>query len=172
MGESLSDSDKLGSRGGWTDGAGGEGVLWGVDWTDASIYSPQGISSAEHSACVYPETRKARETPSGRALCSGPGAPVRVLTRNPEDARFPPQVEVVPGDLTRPETLDACLESISTVFLVWVAPPAAVAPAIEQITRRARRIVFLSAPLKTAHPLFQQPNPARTLAYWTGVNCS
>ena len=92
------------------------------------------------------------------------GTPVRVLTRNPEDARFPPRVEVVPGDLTRPETLDACLESISTVFLVWVAPPAAVAPAIEQIIRHARRIVFLSAPLKTAHPLFQQPNPARTLA--------
>jgi uncharacterized protein YbjT (DUF2867 family) len=88
---------------------------------------------------------------------------VRVLTRNPEDARFPPQVEVVRGDLTRPETLDVCLESISGVFLVWVAPPSAVGPAIEQITRHAQRIVFLSAPLKTAHPLFQQPNSARTL---------
>ena len=31
LGESLSDSDKLGSRGGWTDGAGGEGEFWGVD---------------------------------------------------------------------------------------------------------------------------------------------
>ena len=29
---------------------------------------------------------------------------------------------------------------------------------------RVRRIVFLSAPLKTAHPLFQQPNPSRTRA--------
>src|SRR6516164_1457960 len=47
----------------------------GVDGTDASVYSPQGISSAEHSASVYPETRKARETPTGRALCRGPGAP-------------------------------------------------------------------------------------------------
>ncbi len=87
----------------------------------------------------------------------------RVLTRNPEGARLPPQVEVVRGDLTLPETLDACLEGIDTVFLVWVAPPAAVAPAFERIARHARRIVFLSAPLKTAHPLFQRPNPAREL---------
>jgi len=92
------------------------------------------------------------------------GTAVRVLTRNPEAARFPPQVEVACGDLTRAETLDACLEGINAVFLVWVAAPAAIAPAIEQITRQARRIVFLSAPLKTAHPLFQHPNPARTLA--------
>ena len=31
LGESLSDSNKLGSRSGWTDGAGGEGELWGMD---------------------------------------------------------------------------------------------------------------------------------------------
>jgi uncharacterized protein YbjT (DUF2867 family) len=35
------------------------------------------------------------------------GAKVRALVRNPEAARFPPQVEVVRGDLTLPETLDA-----------------------------------------------------------------
>jgi len=88
---------------------------------------------------------------------------IRVLTRNPEAARLPRQVEVVSGDLTLPETLNACMEGIDAVFLVWVAPPATVAPALERITRRARRIVFLSAPLKTAHPLFQQPNPGRNL---------
>jgi uncharacterized protein YbjT (DUF2867 family) len=32
---------------------------------------------------------------------------------------------------------------------------------LERITKHARRIVFLSAPIKTAHPLFQQPNPGR-----------
>jgi len=47
---------------------------------------------------------------------------------------------------------------------VWVAPAEAVAPALERIAKRARRIVFLSAPLKTAHPLFRQPNPSRTRA--------
>src|SRR5262245_32483130 len=41
LGESSSDSDELGSGSGWTDGAGGEGELWGVDRSHASIYSPQ-----------------------------------------------------------------------------------------------------------------------------------
>jgi len=91
------------------------------------------------------------------------GAQVRALVRNPGAAQLPPQVEMVRGDLTLPDTLDACLEGIDTVFLVWTAPAAAVAPALERITKHARRIVYLSAPLKTAHPLFQQPNPLRAM---------
>jgi len=94
---------------------------------------------------------------------SAAGVQVRAMARNPDAAQLPPQVEVVRGDLTVPETLDGCLDGIDTVFLVWVAPPATVAPALERIAKHARRIVFLSAPLKTAHPLFQQPNPARAL---------
>ena len=91
------------------------------------------------------------------------GAQVRALVRNPRAASLPPQVEVVRGDLILPDTLDGCLEGIDTVFLVWTAPPVAVAPALERITKHARRIVLLSAPIKTAHPLFQQPNPGKTL---------
>jgi uncharacterized protein YbjT (DUF2867 family) len=34
---------------------------------------------------------------------------------------------------------------------------------LERIAKHARRIVFLSAPLKTPHPLFQQPNPSRAI---------
>ncbi len=71
----LSISDRLGPRGRWTDRAGGEGKLRGMDRSHASIGPPPGISSAEYSASVYPETREAGETPVGRALCSGPGAP-------------------------------------------------------------------------------------------------
>ena len=77
---------------------------------------------------------------------------------------MPPHTEVVRGDLTVPDTLDACLAGIDTVFLVWVAPRAAVAPALERIFKRARRIVFLSAPIKTPHPLFQTSNPLKELA--------
>ena len=66
-------------------------------------------------------------------------------------------------DLILPEALDSCLEGIDSVFLVWTAPAAVVAPALERITKHARRIVFLSAPLKTAHPLLQQPNPLRAV---------
>ena len=91
------------------------------------------------------------------------GAQVRVMARNPSAAQLPPQVQVVRGDLTFPQTLDACLDGIDTVFLVWTAPPAAVAPALERIFKHARRIVYLSAPLKTPHPLFQQPNLLRTI---------
>jgi uncharacterized protein YbjT (DUF2867 family) len=89
---------------------------------------------------------------------------IRALVRNPDVVHLPAHVEVMYGDLTRPETLDACLNAIDTVFLVWVAAAEAVAPALEQIARRVRRIVFLSAPLKTPHPLFQQPNPSRARA--------
>ena len=98
-----------------------------------------------------------------RRLLAG-GMPVRALVRNPRTAAFPPQVELAVGDLTVPESLDNCLNGIDTVFLVWVAPTEAVAPALERIAKYTRRIVLLSAPLKTPHPLFQQPNPSRTRA--------
>jgi uncharacterized protein YbjT (DUF2867 family) len=88
---------------------------------------------------------------------------VRAMTRNPDAARLPPQVEAARGDLTCPESLDTCLNGIDTVFLVWTAPSAAVVPALERIAKHVRRIVFLSAPLKTQHPFFQQPNASRTL---------
>ena len=91
------------------------------------------------------------------------GAQVRAMARDPDGARLPPQVEVMRGDLTLPATLDRCLDGVDTVFLVWVAPPDAAGPALAAIARRARRIVYLSAPLKTPHPFFQQPNPSRAL---------
>ncbi len=94
------------------------------------------------------------------------GLEIRALVRNPDAAHLPPYVEAVYGDLTRPETLDKCLDRIDTVFLVWVAAADAVAPALERITKRVARIVFLSAPLRTRHPLFQQPNPSRARANW------
>jgi uncharacterized protein YbjT (DUF2867 family) len=92
------------------------------------------------------------------------GLDVFALVRNPHGATLPTHVQVVCGDLTRPETLDRCLEGIDTVFLVWVSPADMAAPALERIAKHARRIIFLSAPLKTAHPLFQQPNPSRARA--------
>ena len=87
------------------------------------------------------------------------GAQVRALTRNPPAIRLPPRVEVVRGDLTLPETLDECLHGIDAVFLMWGAPAATVAPALERVAKHARRIVFLSSPYKTAHPFFQKPQP-------------
>ncbi len=95
---------------------------------------------------------------------SSAGAEFRAMTRDPGAADLPPQVELVGGDLTLPATLDRCLDGVDTVFLVWTAPAEAAEPALERIARHAQRIVLLSAPLKTPHPFFQQPNPSRNLA--------
>jgi uncharacterized protein YbjT (DUF2867 family) len=91
------------------------------------------------------------------------GASVRALTRRPDQAALPAGVEVVAGDFAMPESLDPALEGAAAVFLVWTAAPAA-APAV--ITRlaahpspRPRRVTYLSAPCRTPHPFFQQPNP-------------
>jgi len=92
---------------------------------------------------------------------AGSGAEVRAMSRNSGAAGFPAGVEVKRGDLTDPTSLDPCLEGVDAVFLVWTAPEDTAPAAIERIAKHARRIVFLSAPLKTAHPLFQQKNALR-----------
>src|SRR5881628_1778721 len=84
---------------------------------------------------------------------------VRAMTRNLATAGLPSGVEVVRGDLTDPESLNKCLEGIDTVFLVWTAPAGAFPAALDQIARSARRVVLLTSPHKTPHPLFQQTNP-------------
>ena len=91
------------------------------------------------------------------------GARVRVLSRRAEPAPVPPGVDVVSGDLTRPDTLDPALDGIDAVFLVWTAPPAAVDAALARIAIRGRRVVLLTSPHTSQHPLFQQPNPMRGL---------
>ena len=91
------------------------------------------------------------------------GLPVRALTRRPEEAALPAGVEVVTGDLTVPESLDAALRGVDAVFLVWTVPPATAPAVVERIATYARRVVFLSAPHRTPHPFFQQPNPMAAL---------
>jgi uncharacterized protein YbjT (DUF2867 family) len=86
------------------------------------------------------------------------GVVVRAMSRHPEAASLPAGAEVVTGDLTTPESLDAPLRDVDAVFLIWTAPPATVPEAIRRIAEHARRIVFLSAPHRTPHPFFQQPN--------------
>jgi uncharacterized protein YbjT (DUF2867 family) len=98
------------------------------------------------------------------AQLSDKGVPVRAMTRKPGAARLPGQVELVQGDLTSPESLEPALNGVDKLFLVWTAPPATFPKILERIARRARRIVYLSAPLKTPHPFFQQPNATRVVA--------
>ena len=97
-------------------------------------------------------------------LLVGAGVPVRALTRRSEAAAtLPAHVEVVTGDLTVPESLDAGLEGAGAVFLVWTAPPATVPAVVERLASHVPRVVFLSAPHRTPHPFFQQPNPMAAL---------
>ena len=97
------------------------------------------------------------------AQLQGIGACLRAMYRDPQSAGFPSGMEAVRGDFTLPETLDECLDGVDAVFLVWTASAAAVPSAIERIAKHARRIVLLSSPYQTAHPLFQQPNPLALL---------
>jgi uncharacterized protein YbjT (DUF2867 family) len=87
------------------------------------------------------------------------GVPVRALTRRPAAAGLPAAVEVVSGDLTVPESLDAGLQGVTAVFLVWTAPPTTAPAVVERLATHAQRVVFLSSPHQTPHPFFQQPNP-------------
>ncbi len=92
------------------------------------------------------------------------GVPVRVLTHRSESAAtLPANVEVVIGDLTVPESLDPALQGVGAVFLVWTAPPTTAPAVVERLAANVRRVVFLSAPHRTPHPFFQQPNPMATL---------
>jgi uncharacterized protein YbjT (DUF2867 family) len=103
----------------------------------------------------------------GRAvvdLLTDAGVPVRALVHRSESAAtLPANVEIVTGDLTVPESLDAALHGISTVFLVWTAPPETAATVVDRLSTHIQRVVFLSAPHRTPHPFFQQPNPMAVL---------
>lgn len=89
------------------------------------------------------------------------GCEIRAMSRNPPSATLPADVEVVRGDLSAPDTLDACVNGIDSVLLVWLAPLAAAAPAIQRIAAHCRQIVLLTSPHRTLHPFFQQPNGMR-----------
>jgi uncharacterized protein YbjT (DUF2867 family) len=81
------------------------------------------------------------------------------LARDPASAGLPNGVDVVRGDLSAPDTLDAGLKGVDAVFLLWPALAADLAPAVLNVIRKhARRIVFLSS-LGIRDDLERQPDP-------------
>ncbi|MCM3874728.1 MAG: SDR family NAD(P)-dependent oxidoreductase [Pyrinomonadaceae bacterium] len=72
------------------------------------------------------------------------GARVRALTRNPTAANLPDGVEVVQGDLARPETLPSAFENVERMFLI---PVPATAAEVVELAKKAgvRRVVVLSS---------------------------
>ncbi|MFJ9428390.1 NAD(P)H-binding protein [Streptomyces sp. NPDC101490] len=72
------------------------------------------------------------------------GVPVRALVRR--EADFPEGVQTVRGDLGDPASLDAALEGVDSVFLVWPCLGAeGAADVIDAIRKHARRVVYLSS---------------------------
>ena len=87
------------------------------------------------------------------------GLPVRALTRDPARAELAAEVDVVGGDFTNVASLVPCLEGVASVFLLWTAPLDTAEAVIERLQSSVRSVVYLSAPFRTPHPFFQQPNP-------------
>jgi uncharacterized protein YbjT (DUF2867 family) len=71
------------------------------------------------------------------------GGSVCGLARNPASASLPG--DVVRGDLSVPDTLDACLDGVEAVFLVWFFMAEAAPAFLDTDTKHARRIVCLSS---------------------------
>jgi uncharacterized protein YbjT (DUF2867 family) len=95
------------------------------------------------------------------AQLSAAGGDVRAMSRRPDIAGLPHGVTAVRGDLSQPDTLDACLDGVEAVFLVWQLPLAPFAPALQRIASRAQSVVLLTSPHRTPHPFYQQPNALR-----------
>lgn len=74
------------------------------------------------------------------------GVTPRALTRDPHSAGLPDGVEAVRGDLADPGSLDAALEGVDSVFLLWPFLTAEAAqPVVDAIAKHARHVVYLSA---------------------------
>jgi uncharacterized protein YbjT (DUF2867 family) len=74
------------------------------------------------------------------------GAAVRGFARNLHSAGLPAYIDVVHEDLSIPYTLDACLDGVEPVFLLWSDFTAEAVPAfLDAVAKHVRRIVYLSS---------------------------
>lgn len=80
------------------------------------------------------------------------GTRVKALVRSPSAARLPAGVELLTGDLCRPETLEG-LQNVEAVFLVWPFLDAEGSDqVVDMLAAPGRRIVYLSAEAATRRP--------------------
>lgn len=94
------------------------------------------------------------------------GHKVRALSRKPESAGLPDGVEVVRGDLTRPESLTAAVAGVDAIFLALPYSMDA-EPLLDAAAKAGvRRIVFLSS---SAVVDGADPQPDVIAAYHHGV---
>ena len=85
----------------------------------------------------------------GRHVVSGlldEGIDVRALARHPETAGLPAQVEVVQGDVYRPETIEASARGARSAFLLWPGfDPAGAGEVVAALAGTVNHIVHLSS---------------------------
>lgn len=85
----------------------------------------------------------------GRHVVAGlrrTGVTVRALSRRPDVAGFPAEVELVPGDLYEPDSVASAAEGADAAFLLWPAYDAEGArAAVDVLAKYVSRIVYLSA---------------------------
>ncbi|NLU68552.1 NAD(P)H-binding protein [Streptomyces sp. HNM0574] len=71
-----------------------------------------------------------------------------VLENDPNSDRIPPGAEVFHGSLADPDSLDACLEGVDAVFLMWpffTLDVDTVPAVLEKLEKHTRRVVFISS---------------------------
>jgi uncharacterized protein YbjT (DUF2867 family) len=71
------------------------------------------------------------------------GRPVRAVTREPDAAGFPADVETARGDLSVPATIAASLDGVGAAFLLWPLHSGKRLPAVLDVMSKVRRLVFL-----------------------------
>jgi uncharacterized protein YbjT (DUF2867 family) len=78
---------------------------------------------------------------------------VRALVRDPDSAGLPSEVEMVAGDLSRPETLAGHVDGADAVFLVWPFFSADGAEeVVDALAAPGRRVIYLSAEAAARRP--------------------
>jgi uncharacterized protein YbjT (DUF2867 family) len=79
-------------------------------------------------------------------ILSAEGVKIRAVTRTPATAKLPAEVEVVAGDPSRPDTIAAALDGVTSLFLNPRAVDTAAAPLLALARQRGvRKVVALSA---------------------------
>lgn len=103
----------------------------------------------------------------GRHLVTGlieEGVHVRALVRDPADARLPGEVELIEGDLSRPETVRTAAQGADAAFLLWPGfDPAGAQEVVSGLAENVGHIVYLSS------ARLQQQDEGATEGVWADV---
>ncbi|MEG3631660.1 NAD(P)H-binding protein [Streptomyces poriticola] len=102
----------------------------------------------QHTVLITAATGNVGPHAAAELLRAGARVRALVLKDDPNVGRLPEGVELFEGDLARPDTLDAALDGVDGVFLMWpfFTTDVTTAPeVVKKIEARARRVVLVSS---------------------------